>query len=230
MKLRITLAAVAAAAATSFTGIAVGAPQAHADMTPASSCAKADTVKLRNGSQGASVKYAQCLLNNHGAKIAVDGKFGPKTLSATKDFQRSKGLAVDGIIGPKTWSALEGNSGGGGGDESPSSKADKVIDFARSQKGKPYVWGANGPNSYDCSGLTRAAYRKAGVELPRVSRDQAKQGKHVKSSDRKPGDLMYWPGHVGIYAGNGKVIHASSSKQKVVESGVWGSPEYRRVL
>ncbi|MFE9838110.1 NlpC/P60 family protein [Streptomyces sp. NPDC005551] len=89
--------------------------------------------------------------------------------------------------------------------------AGKVLAYARAQIGKPYVWGAMGPDSYDCSGLTRAAWMAAGVFLPRTVRDQADAGTSVPLSEIAPGDLVFFDddsSHVGLYAGHGMLIHA----------------------
>lgn len=82
---------------------------------------------------------------------------------------------------------------------------------AASQLGKPYVWGATGPGSYDCSGLTSWAFKKAGVTLPRSSSQQARVGRSVSWDQLQPGDLVFYyspVSHVGIYAGDGKFIDA----------------------
>jgi peptidoglycan DL-endopeptidase CwlO len=103
----------------------------------------------------------------------------------------------------------EEDSGGSG--ESPSTRAEKVIAFAEAQLGKPYVWGATGPNSYDCSGLTQDAWATAGVSLPRTTWDQVNVGTTVSRSQMVPGDLVFFyddVSHVGIYVGNGQMIHA----------------------
>lgn len=232
MKFSRKIAAITASAALAVGGVAVaGVSTANAD-TRSTNCVKSDQVKIRKGSKGNSVREAQCKLNAKGAKLAVDGKFGPATDKAVRNFQRSKGLEVDGVVGPKTWGALNGKSSGGGGGSSSSrsAKVKKVIAYAEAHKGDPYVWGADGPNSFDCSGLTLRAYEQAGVKLPRTSGAQANATKQVSASDRQVGDLMHWPGHVGIYAGNGKVLHASGSQKKVVIANVWGSPTYHRVI
>ncbi|MDT0265245.1 NlpC/P60 family protein [Streptomyces sp. DSM 44915] len=91
------------------------------------------------------------------------------------------------------------------------SQADAAIAFAESQLGKPYVWGATGPNSYDCSGLTQAAWLAAGVEIPRVTWDQVNIGTSVTRSQLQPGDLVFFYddiSHVGLYVGNNQMIHA----------------------
>jgi cell wall-associated NlpC family hydrolase len=99
----------------------------------------------------------------------------------------------------------------GGSTGSPSTRVEKVLAFAEAQLGKPYVWGATGPNSYDCSGLTQDAWAAAGVALPRTTYDQVNVGTTVTRSQLRPGDLVFfYPDvtHVGIYVGNGQMIHA----------------------
>ena len=98
------------------------------------------------------------------------------------------------------------------------SRAGKVMKFAYNALGTPYVFGAAGPGSYDCSGLTLAAYRQVGVSLPHSARRQLAQGPRVAKSDLMPGDLVYFYNdvhHVGIYIGNGKVIHAPQPGENV---------------
>ena len=82
---------------------------------------------------------------------------------------------------------------------------------ARSALGRPYVWGANGPTGFDCSGLTQWAYAQAGVGLPRTSQAQRYAGRRIPLSEARPGDLVAYrddASHIGMYAGNGQVIHA----------------------
>ena len=94
-------------------------------------------------------------------------------------------------------------------------KAKKVVDLAYKQLGKPYVWGATGPSSFDCSGLTSYVYKNgANVNLPRTSTEQVNVGKTVSKSNLKPGDLVFFSttgkgiSHVGLYIGDSKMIHA----------------------
>ena len=75
-----------------------------------------------------------------------------------------------------------------------SSKVDQLIAFLKSQLGKPYVYGASGPDSYDCSGLTQAAFASIGVDIPRTSQDQSTVGTPVSVSDLQAGDLIFWGG------------------------------------
>lgn len=95
----------------------------------------------------------------------------------------------------------------------PSDRAQSVVDLALKQKGKPYVYGASGPNSFDCSGLVYYCYQNAlGVTLPRTTSDQIKTGKAISMNSLEPGDLIFpHSGHVQIYVGNGQVIHAPNS-------------------
>ncbi|MEV5968779.1 NlpC/P60 family protein [Streptomyces sp. NPDC051921] len=93
----------------------------------------------------------------------------------------------------------------------PTSRAAEAIAFARAQLGKPYVWGATGPSAYDCSGLTQASWRAAGVSLPRTTYTQINAGRRVSRSELAPGDLVFFYSgisHVGLYIGGGQMIHA----------------------
>jgi cell wall-associated NlpC family hydrolase len=95
----------------------------------------------------------------------------------------------------------------------PSSRKGKTAyAFARTQLGKPYRYGATGPNAYDCSGLTLTSWKKAGVTLPRTTAQQFHVGKRIAKGNIQVGDLVFYygptPSHVGIYAGGGKIIHA----------------------
>ncbi len=106
----------------------------------------------------------------------------------------------------------------GGGVDAPditgSGVGVEALRAAATQLGKPYVWGATGPGSFDCSGLTSWAFRKAGVTLPRSSSQQATIGRPVSWNELQPGDLVFYyspVSHVGIYAGNGTFINAPQS-------------------
>ena len=89
--------------------------------------------------------------------------------------------------------------------------------FAYAQLGKPYVWGATGPGSYDCSGLVQAAWAAAGVSIPRTTYDQYSALPHVPMSSIRPGDLIFFDGlgHVAMYAGNNMIIDAPQPGQNV---------------
>jgi cell wall-associated NlpC family hydrolase len=105
----------------------------------------------------------------------------------------------------------------------PSAAAQAAVDTALAQVGDPYVWGAGGPNAFDCSGLTQYAYSAAGVSLPHSSSSQSRMGKAVSRSELKPGDLLFFyspVSHVGMYIGNGQMVHASTSGQPVKVAGI----------
>ncbi|MFD7935928.1 NlpC/P60 family protein [Streptomyces sp. NPDC059755] len=123
-------------------------------------------------------------------------------------------------------STAPSTSGSGSGSEDPSyaTKAEKALTFARAQIGKPYVWGATGPDSYDCSGLTQAVWKAAGVTLPRTTYDQVDAGTTVSLADARPGDLIFFyddVSHVGVYIGNGMMIHAPKPGAYVREESVF---------
>lgn len=96
---------------------------------------------------------------------------------------------------------------------------------ALTQRGKPYVWGAAGPNSYDCSGLVMWAFAQEGISLPHYTGDQWNAGMHVSRADLEPGDLVFFfadISHVGIYIGNGLMVDAPSTGQVVqVQAVFW---------
>ncbi|MFG3548578.1 NlpC/P60 family protein [Streptomyces sp. NPDC047725] len=92
-----------------------------------------------------------------------------------------------------------------------SGRAAAALAAARSALGKPYIWGANGPSGFDCSGLIQWSYAQAGVGLPRTSQEQRYAGRRIPLSEARPGDLVAYrddASHIGMYAGNGQVIHA----------------------
>ncbi|MFI2433518.1 C40 family peptidase [Streptomyces sp. NPDC018693] len=103
-------------------------------------------------------------------------------------------------------------------------KADKAVAFARAQIGKPCVWGAKGPGSYDCSSLTQAAWTAAGVALPRAAAEQAQAGTPVELADLEPGDLVFFFDglrHTGLYTGNGMMIHAPGPGAFIREESIY---------
>ncbi|WP_327075089.1 NlpC/P60 family protein [Kitasatospora purpeofusca] len=97
-------------------------------------------------------------------------------------------------------------------------RAAAIVQFAHAQLGKPYGWSKTGPSSFDCSGLTGAAYRAANVSLPRTSQEQWKIGTRIGRGDLQPGDLVFfYPDlhHVGVYIGDGKMIHAPRTGKNI---------------
>ena len=152
----------------------------------------------------------------------------------------SKGTKVEVISTTNGWSKIKYNGSTGyvssqylsssasDNSTSTSTSVSKVISYAKKLLGKPYVWGAEGPSSFDCSGFTCYVFKNAAnINLPRVSKDQSNYGTYVKKSDLREGDLIFFDtsgendgnvSHVGIYLGNNQFIHCSSSKGQVVIS------------
>lgn len=130
--------------------------------------------------------------------------------------------------------------GGGDGDDpwdglNPGAAQRRAVAFARAQLGDPYQWGGTGPNRWDCSGLTQAACRAGGVEIPRTAAMQLTAGRKV---DPKPellqlGDLVFpytAPTHVAMYSGSGNVIEAPRTGVPVHEVPLYGVKHVRRVF
>jgi cell wall-associated NlpC family hydrolase len=113
-----------------------------------------------------------------------------------------------------------GNSSGGSYTGDASGDARVALDFIYAQIGDSYSMGANGPDTWDCSSLVQAAWREAGVNLPRTTYDQVNAGSPVSWDAMQPGDLIFFyggPDHVGMYVGNGRMVHASTSSKPVME-------------
>ncbi|MEV5762269.1 NlpC/P60 family protein [Streptomyces tendae] len=103
----------------------------------------------------------------------------------------------------------------------------KAVEYATAQLGKPYQWGAEGPTSYDCSGLTSQAWVWAGQTIPRTSQQQWKQLRHVDVKDMRPGDLIIYfddASHVGMYVGDGSMVHAPRPGRSITVAGAGSMP------
>ncbi|QTD99366.1 C40 family peptidase [Streptomyces cyanogenus] len=108
-----------------------------------------------------------------------------------------------------------------------SAQGEKAVRYATEQLGKPYVWGAEGPDSFDCSGLTSQAWATAGHPVPRTSQEQWRQLKRVDVKDMRPGDLVIYfsdASHVGMYIGDGAIIHAPRPGRTVTITGAGSMP------
>ena len=111
----------------------------------------------------------------------------------------------------------------------PNGAAQIAVDTALAQRGDMYLYGATGPDRFDCSGLTSFAYKESGVSIPRTSKAQSTFGTAVAKSDLKPGDLVFFyspVSHVGMYIGNGQMVHSSSAGKPVSVANVDSMPSY----
>ena len=151
-----------------------------------------------------------------GKKGCVDGSYLKITSGTSSDLKN----------GSSSSTGKEDNNDG----TVSSSKVQAVINMVKRQVGKPYVYGAAGPNSFDCSGLTYYCYKNAaGITLNRSSAAQASNGRYVSKSELKPGDLIFFNSgtnrirHVGMYVGNGQFIHAPSPGKSVKYENLYSS-------
>lgn len=189
-----------------------------------------------------TLKSRQAELNHH--KNTVTGKLGEarQLLSHLSAEERAR-LATDGGRGGAGWGeghasrssgsareglgtaagaadnpGVSGASGTSGVAQAPNSRAAAAVSYAYQKLGSPYVWGATGPGAFDCSGLMQAAYRDAGISLPRTTYAQINAGQRVSPSELLPGDLVFFYSgisHVGIYVGHGQMIHAPNPSAPV---------------
>ncbi|MFE7859966.1 NlpC/P60 family protein [Streptomyces sp. NPDC057403] len=157
-------------------------------------------------------------------KKTITGKLDAarRLLSGLSPEERAR-LGLDGGgTGRASRSATDGRVGlqapGSATAQAPDSRAATAVQYAYSKLGSPYVWGATGPDAFDCSGLVQSAYRSAGVSLPRTTYAQIDAGRRVSRSELRPGDLVFFYSgisHVGIYIGNGQMIHAPNPAEPV---------------
>ena len=173
---------------------------------------------------GPSTSYAKIATLSYGQSVNV--------LSTSNGWSKINYSGSTGYVSSQYLQSKKpsSSSSSNSGSTSVSSSASSVIAYAKTLLGKPYVWGAQGPNSFDCSGFTYYVFKnKAGIVLPRTSSAQSKYGTSVSWSNLKAGDLMFFDtnganngqvSHVGLYIGNGQMIHASSSQRKIVITSV----------
>ena len=174
------------------------------------------TATTLNVRSGAGTSYSVLGSLSKGTKVEV--------ISTTNGWSKINYNGSIGYVSSQYLSSLSTDSS----TSTTSSSVNKVISLAKSLLGKSYVWGAQGPSTFDCSGFTYYVFKNAAnITLPRVSQDQSSYGTYVSKSNLKVGDLVFFDtngandgnvSHVGIYLGNHQFIHASSSKGKVVIS------------
>jgi cell wall-associated NlpC family hydrolase len=179
---------------------------------------------FRMGDQGSEVAEIQGYLIKLGYDVMADGDYGPSTVDAVKDFQKSKGLNVNGTVDDNTYRVLVGR-------EMPevnrgtTSMARRLTSIAMQYIGTPYVFGGNSLYyGIDCSAYTQQVYAQIGINLPRTADVQYEVGIPISRSELLPGDEVffttytYGASHCGIYLGDGNFIHASSSRGVTISS------------
>ena len=198
----------------------------------AASSSTSTSVRYVNSSSGLNVRkgpstsYAKIATLTNGTKVTVK--------STSNGWSKITSGSITGYVNssyltskkPSTTTSSNSSSSSTNSSTSTSNSASKVISYAKKLLGKPYVWGAQGPNGFDCSGFTYYVFKNsAGITLPRTSSAQSKYGKSVSKSNLKAGDLIFFDTvgpnngavtHVGLYIGNGQFIHAASGQGKVV--------------
>lgn len=138
---------------------------------------------------------------------------------ANDGYKEESGEESDGSQEESSSSSSNSYSGGSGS---------SVVDYATQFVGNPYVWGGTSlTNGADCSGFVQSVYNNFGVSLPRTSYEQQNAGREVSYSEAQPGDLICYGGHVAIYMGNGKIVHASNSRDGIKISD---NAAYRTIL
>ena len=173
-----------------------------------------------NVRKGPSTSYAKIATLVHGTKVTVK--------STSNGWSQITSENITGYVSDQYLSSTKPSIGSSSDTNSSTSStsASKVISYAKQLLGKPYVWGAQGPNGFDCSGFTYYVFKNAaGITLPRTSAAQSKYGMAVSKSNLKPGDLVFFDTsgpnnggvtHCGMYIGDGQFIHAASGQGKVV--------------
>ena len=175
------------------------------------------------GDQGSDVAEIQGTLADLGYDVVADGDYGPSTVAAIKDFQRSHGMDVDGALMGKDMPEVSRGS---------NYFSRRIIQTAMDYIGVPYVFGGTSPSGFDCSGYVRYVFANAGIYLPRTADEQYELGVPVPMDSLRAGDLVffstydYGASHVGIYLSDGEFINASSSRGVAIDSlysEYWGS-------
>ncbi|MEU0872954.1 bifunctional lytic transglycosylase/C40 family peptidase [Nocardia brasiliensis] len=172
----------------------------------------------------------------HAAAFYLCDSGAPADLRAAIFAYNHADWYVDQVLGQAArYRATETTGGDCRADTAANPTAAQVISFACAQLGLPYVWGGNGPDingGWDCSGLTQAAYRTAGISIPRTTHTQVHVGATISEDQLTPGDLVFYGTaadvhHVGIYLGGGQMVHAPTFNQPVQISPYrWTGDDY----
>ena len=180
-------------------------------------------------------------LQNRNPKETLIALLKGEPLPTTPWYQRPVTFA------PQNWSGVGGIAGRGalagtgssnpnsdidtqGGPRQPGNRRQTVVNYALAQSGERYVFGASGPDQWDCSGLTMRAYQQVGIRLPHHAATQQTMGTPISETAAQPGDLVFWgplSGHVAMYLGNGQVVHAPKTGDVVKTTALWDKKNIR---
>jgi peptidoglycan DL-endopeptidase CwlO len=201
------------------------------------------------GSQTTRLRLAQteaAMLDKEGSAKKVRSQMGEAKSDANDRYREAKAVLANlevkerrriaALAASERAAALEAariakaqlasGAGSSGGGFTGSGRVARVMQYALAQVGKRYVAAASGPSAFDCSGLTMQAWRQSGVSLPHYSRSQYSTTRRVPLSQAQPGDLVFYFGkgahHVGLYIGNGKMVHAANPSSGVLITSVMG--------
>lgn len=171
---------------------------------------------------GATAKF-----NGYTVKADAVIKDQPNVVVRSASLNSDKVIKVPEQVVKKSTStkSTSYSRGGSGLNQAPSSGNSNIVSYAYKFLGRPYIWGASGPNAFDCSGFTAYVYKAFGVGLDHYSGSQFNSGSSVNKSNLAPGDLVFFNtygsvSHVGIYVGGGNFIHAANERSGVTVSSL----------
>lgn len=208
-------------------GLAVSLLSVPADAAPVAdnSPSTAELDILNKTSQGsvAEAVVVEAVNTAPAVQVAADSKFTLETgtikVTPAPEPEPEPEPVVEEVV--ETAAAVE---------QAVPAAANDIVSIARQYIGVPYVWAGSTPAGFDCSGFTSYVYAQVGIDLPRTSSEQRYAGTVVSQAEAQPGDLIWSPGHIAIYAGNGMQIEAPVPGQSVHESQIWqNSPTFIRV-